>query len=504
LENSDELYINSMEGFDMASSKISGKEHQADIQVINHLMKVAELDTAFRDLYLERAAKRLEPALSRAEYEQLKTQPAMVEQLMQATRQAVAQQNWSRVQELSTQVAALQGALKAKQSDLQLAEKVYGAAEVEIDPFSSAFDVLLGRTGQSKDALRDELLTALSALEKADRDWAPLWASRRGYFANLAVAASKPVKGAASSKDDVARLQQRAVEAAERGNVDELNRIAQEMLKARPEATVAESSGGPRAAVGRGPSYPAELSAAFPSEAVERGKPLGLTQVQAKVGSSAMAQLAQETFDRYGWHPSFPAAEVAKNGELQLRPLLEQAKIPQHVVEPLLEITSLFALNPFVNSGGVRYFPLFPETEFLLIEDYPEDATPAEPSELLRALGLSRRNGLSRVELEVRLRENGATVVRDRLGLDPTKFRLVCVPYDVYARVGQERNWGKQPRWTHVDGYQLMKGGRMRALVAGDVRFGGLFDLCSISQIDEREGVLARFAVIRRERFTVR
>jgi len=488
----------------MAKAKSSDKAEQADTQAIQHLMKAAELDTAFRDLYLERAAKRLEPALSKVEFEQLKSQPAMVDQLMQATRQAVAQQNWSRVQELSAQVAALQGAQRAKQTDLQLAEKVYGAADVAIDPFSAAFDVLLGRTGQAKDGLRDELLTALSALEKTDRDWSSFFAARRGYFANLAIAASQPVKGAVSSKDDVARLQQRAVEAAARGNVDELNRIAQEMLKARPEAKTGESPGEQRAGVGHGPTYPGELGEAFPSEAVERGKHLGLAQVQTKLQLPTVPKLAQETFDRYGWHPSFPAAEVAKNGELHLRPLLEQAKIPQEIIEPLLETATLFALHPFVNSGGVRYFPLFPESEFVMVEDFPEEAVPTEPSELLSVLGLARRHGLSRVELEVRLRENGATVVRDRLGLDPTNFRLVCIPYDVYARVGQERNWGKQPRWTHVDGYQLMKGGRMRALVAGDVRFGGLFDLCSISQIDEREGVLARLAVIRRERFAMR
>lgn len=487
----------------MVEAKSKSKEHEADVQAVHHLMKAADVDTAFRDLYLQRAAQRLETSISRSEYEQLKTQPAKVDQLMQATRQAVSQQNWSRVQELSTQVAALQGALQAKQSDLQLAEKVYGAPEVAIDPFAAAFDVLLGRAGQAKDAARDEVVTALSALEKADRDWSSFFAARRGYFAKLSILASQPVKGTAG-KDDVARLQQRAVEAAERGNVDELNRIAQEMLKARPGAKSADSAGEQKASVGRGPAYPAELGESFPSETVAHAQRLGLAQVQTKLQLDGVPQLAQETFDRYGWHPSFPAAEVARNGELHLRPLLEQAKIPQEIIEPLLETAILFALHPFVNSGGVRYFPLFPDNEFALVEDFPEDAVPAEPTELLSALGLSRRNGLSRVELEVRLRENGTALIRDRLGLDPTKFRLVCIPYDVYARVGQERNWGRQPRWTHVDGYQLMKGGRMRALVAGDVRFGGLFDLCSISQIDEREGVLARFAVIRRERFTVR
>jgi hypothetical protein len=46
----------------------------------------------------------------------------------------------------------------------------------------------------------------------------------------------------------------------------------------------------------------------------------------------------------------------------------------------------------------------------------------------------------------------------------------------------------------------VLKGGKIRALVGGDVRFGGIFDLCSINRVDEREGVIARFAVVRRER----
>jgi hypothetical protein len=189
---------------------------------------------------------------------------------------------------------------------------------------------------------------------------------------------------------------------------------------------------------------------------------------------------------------------------MHLRPLLAQEKIAPDLVEPLLETTSMFLLHPFVNSGGVRYFPLFPDREFVLLEEFPEDAVPAEPSELLTALGLTRRAGLSRDEIETRLWERGAVVLGERLGLDPAKFRLVCIPYDLYARIGRDRGWGKQPRWTHVDGYQLLKGGRLRALVAGDARFGGLFDLCSISLEDEREGVLARFAVIHRERLLVR
>jgi hypothetical protein len=119
-------------------------------------------------------------------------------------------------------------------------------------------------------------------------------------------------------------------------------------------------------------------------------------------------------------------------------------------------------------------------------------------------MGLTQRNGPSRLEIEAALRQHGGQVLQSRLGLDPRTFRLVCVPFDVYFRVGRERGWGQQQHWTHIDGYQIMQGSRLRALVGGDVRYGGLLDLCSISPSDQREGVMTRLAIIRRERLLTR
>jgi hypothetical protein len=76
----------------------------------------------------------------------------------------------------------------------------------------------------------------------------------------------------------------------------------------------------------------------------------------------------------------------------------------------------------------------------------------------------------------------------------------VCVPFDLYSRLGRDRGWGQRELWTHFDGYQIWKEGKLRALVGGSVRFGGLDDLCSISVEDERDNVIARFAVVRRDR----
>jgi hypothetical protein len=140
--------------------------------------------------------------------------------------------------------------------------------------------------------------------------------------------------------------------------------------------------------------------------------------------------------------------------------------------------------------------------EILLVETHAEGDEAVTP--LVRELGLQHRRGLARDDLEQRLLHHGARLLRDHLGLDPLAFRLVCIPPDVYMRIGVERGWGRSDNWTHFDGYQVMKGGRLRALVGGNARFGGLADLCSISRADARENTVARFAVVRRDRLGVR
>jgi hypothetical protein len=138
----------------------------------------------------------------------------------------------------------------------------------------------------------------------------------------------------------------------------------------------------------------------------------------------------------------------------------------------------------------------------VLLETHPEGDETVTP--LLRELGLERRRGMARDDIEQRLQKQGPRVVGELLGLDPLAFRVVCVPPDVFMRSGRDRGWGGRQEWTHFDGYQVMRGGRIRALVGGHAQYGGLYDLASISRDDARENTLARFAVIRRERLGVR
>jgi hypothetical protein len=173
---------------------------------------------------------------------------------------------------------------------------------------------------------------------------------------------------------------------------------------------------------------------------------------------------------------------------------------PPSMSEPLKETLDLLMLHPFIDSAGMRYLPRF-APEQVLVEDFLEEEKYASASELLTALGLPRRTALSRMEIDHVLLQHGAQIVKSELDLDPQEFRLACIPFDLYSRLAETRGWGRQKSWTHFDGFQIWKGRKLRALVGGDVRFGGKYDLCSISRADERDGVVARFAVIRRERF---
>ena len=183
--------------------------------------------------------------------------------------------------------------------------------------------------------------------------------------------------------------------------------------------------------------------------------------------------------------------------------MVDESGFPSEMSGPLKELVGQFLQNPFINSGGARYIPPF-SAEAVLVEDFPETQEAPATGELLSALGLGRRRALARREIEVALLEHGAAVLQERLLLDPIEFRLVCIPLDLYIGLGRDRGWGQQQQWTHFDGFQVLKSGQLRALVGGDVRYGGLSDLVSIDVADQRDSVIARFAVIRRARQVAR
>ena len=161
-------------------------------------------------------------------------------------------------------------------------------------------------------------------------------------------------------------------------------------------------------------------------------------------------------------------------------------------------------IHPLANSGGARHLPSL-VAEDVLVEDFPDPGEDEQPpaSPLLTALELPGRRGLSRVAIEQALLVHGARVLEEELGLDPRVFRLVCIPSDVHFRLGEAEGWGRKPFWTHFDGYLIrLHDGQLRlqALAGADVRYGGLYDILGVSRDLDSDRLLARFAVVHRER----
>jgi hypothetical protein len=174
--------------------------------------------------------------------------------------------------------------------------------------------------------------------------------------------------------------------------------------------------------------------------------------------------------------------------------------IPGDAGEPLRESLALFMNRAFLTSAGTRFVPWCVD-EDVLVEDFDEaQAGAAATSPLLAALGLPRRDARARTDIEKALRARGAAVVRD-LGLDPREHRIVCIPSDVYLRLGAKLGWGKRELWTHFDGYMVSDRRKLMPLVGGDVRFGGLHDLVAVSGDYTSDRLFARFAIVQRRRF---
>jgi hypothetical protein len=296
-------------------------------------------------------------------------------------------------------------------------------------------------------------------------------------------------------------VEQQAVNALERGDGAALQSLADAMLGGRAAAarpTGEQGAPATRAAI----AAPDVLGQPLPEASLSRATALGLERVEATLASPAAATAIASFVSRYALGASAAGRDRASEGVAHLALAAEEVSIPRELAATFAETIGLFALHVFVNSAGLRYVPLPVPREMLLIESHADGDESVSP--LLRELGFERRRGLARDDVEAGLRRNGARVVSEHLGLDPLAFRIVCVPADVFVRTGRERGWGQRQEWTHFDGYQVGPGGRLRALVGGNSKFGGLFDLCSISRDDARDNTVLRLAVIRRERLGVR
>jgi hypothetical protein len=468
------------------------------IKVVGLLIEVANADTVCRDLYLRRARQLLSATLDEPAYRAIGSSGKEIEDLMRRSRSAVAQRDWGQAAELSAQADGLRQRMATMGKLAAIGKDVYDAETVAFDPFSPGKH-LGPQSEANQPVVRKQLLDTLASLGKLDPSLRASYEKRRNYFSSLELA-SPTASQKKGSQRDRAQLERLAVEAAEKGDAPALQRLAKELRDWKESGTAAASTSA--STVMTRYECPVDLAVPFAPDVISRARDLGL--VDAHTTPSSELAAAVEAIYIHVWQPTPANPDMEREGVLRARAQAEVSIPEQAVTEDLKVLAGQFIQQMFINSGGARYLPPL-SAERTLIEDFAEEEAAADaPSKLLAVLGLSKRSALARVEIEAALVRSGDQILEDRLGLDPMEFRLVCIPYDLYIRFGRDRGFGKWPHWTHFDGYQVMAGNRLRALVGGDGRFGGLSDLVSISPSDARDGVYARFAVVRRARMVGR
>ncbi len=464
----------------------------AKVSLILRLMEAGNIDTLYRDLYLERAHVLTGALLPHSEYLRLKYSKVEMDDLLRQVAPALERQAWAKVKELSGRIRVLRQTVEDKHALSDLAGKIYEPSVVPFNAFDRGLQGVLAFAKQEPARLRDSLVMTLATLEKEDPVLQNFYARRRAYFQSLSFNPSED--GDIIKEIEPAQIQKLARWALDNRDINSLERLAEEML--RPKAVVQREPDGPDLIAGAivngdDPSF------TFSEKTLSAARRFAL--VSARVESS-------REFGDYlrcccAWHARIPDRPLTEAGKC-IEGCTCGHPCPPSIPEPLKETLDLLMLHPFINSAGMRYLPRF-VPEHVLVEDFPEEEKYASVSELLTALGLPRRTALSRMEIDQALLQRGTQIVKSELGLDPQEFRLACIPFDLYSRLAPAQGWGQKKLWTHFDGFQIWKGPKLRALVGGDIQFGGRYDLCSISRADENSRVIARFAVVRRDRFQV-
>ena len=466
-------------------------------KAVGLLIEASNADTVYRDLYLRRARHFLSATLDEFAYRAIGSTEKEIEDLMRRSRSAVLQRDWDQAAELSARADGLRQRKSTMGNIEAIGKDVYDAETVAFDPFSPGKH--LGPQSEAhQPVVRKQLMDTLASLGKLDPSFAASYEKRRNHFASLELADTPTSQK--SSQRDRTQVERLAVEAAEKGDAATLQRLSQE-LRDWKESGPATASTSASVVMSRY-ECPVDLAAPFAQDVIARARELGLAE--AHTAPIAEAAAAIEAIYAHAWQPSPANPDMEREGVLRAQAQAE-VKIPEQILtEDVKVLFGQLVQQIFVNSGGARYLPPL-SAERTLIEDFAEEEAAADaPSKLLEALGLAKRSALSRTGIETAFMRSGDEVLEKRLGLDPLEFRLVCIPPDLYLRFGRDRGFGKWPHWTHFDGYQVMGGNRLRALVGGDGRFGGLNDLVSISPSDARDGVYARFAVVRRARMAGR
>ena len=104
------------------------------------LIEAGNIDTVYRDVYLDRARTVLAPVLSLEDFHRLEQERAVLAELPLTIARALDNANWSLVKQLSERAQTLKRAIDDKGGLLQTARSIYDVRDVRLDPFSPGLE----------------------------------------------------------------------------------------------------------------------------------------------------------------------------------------------------------------------------------------------------------------------------------------------------------------------------------------------------------------------------
>lgn len=457
----------------------------ASLLPVEALRALSEVDLLYADLFLHRAQVLLRDLCSREDYLALRRERDRLPDLTGELRRAAERGDWPHVRLLAEDAAAKKSRLAVKERVLKVADAVYGPRILCADATALALNGVVAHPTVALERERAAVVKHLQLLAAEDSDWRAFYMGRAAHFARLEVV-SENEPGALVDADVVRK---RILAAVELADFSEVRRLTDAIVDERGEL-------GRTRVPGPSDEQAEMLSAPFPTATLARAGDLGLTPETVPASASLNAYLSCCCADRM----TFPPAPLSETNRRPDTCTCGHA-CPPDVPQTLRENLDLILLHPFMSSAGTRYRPWF-GAEALLVEAFPE-TDPDAHAPVLDRLGLRRRRGLPRLVIEDALRSHWVPLCEE-LGLDPFEFMVACVPFDAYARLAPQREWGRAPLWTHFDGYQVTQDLHLHALVGGDVRHGGADDFCAVQRDYDAPRITARFCVLRRQRFLVR
>jgi hypothetical protein len=458
-------------------------------KTISLLLEMSRLDTLYRDLYFQRAHELIEPQFSHSAYGRVKQGLASIALVEKQLRAAIERGVWSRSHELTERIRGIQVSAAASGEWMKYGEALYdGAADIPIDPFSPGLYVFAGGSAHRLEEWQERAIDILSKLKRADTSKKDFYARREGDLEVLSIAAPSDQPEEKKASANPAQLQLEALEALDAGNLSQLEQVVSKLMEKSVSQEAVQESADARFA--QTVELGNDLLYSFSEETLGGASRLGLAPVRTE-SRRYLAYLIPLVCQ-----PSFLKNEV----KLRSKEQVARLTYPPGSADQMKKALEFFLLKPFITSGGTRYMGCF-VIEDLLIEDFPEPEPKQQMprTELLSALGLESRWGLTRIDIENALLRHGPRILKEELSLDPEAFRLVAIPPDIYPHLASGRGWGQKQIWTHFDGYRV-RDGKLHALAGGDQRFGGAYDVVCFNPAYTQERILARFAVVQRSR----